>query len=132
MSTTHLNLAAFTALQTGSLFGYSQGFIGGILVLPSFLRHFSLYDLPATDRAGQQAQIVLVWIVGAFFGVIAGIPVCKRLGRKWCLSMSAGFYVIGAALQLAGGSLSVFEVGRLLNGLGVGMGTLVTPSMSLP
>ena len=38
-------------------------------------------------------------------------------------------YVLGAALQMVNinGSLRVFDAGRLLNGLGVGAGTLVSP-----
>jgi hypothetical protein len=38
-------------------------------------------------------------------------------------------YVLGTALQLVNvnGNVLVFEAGRLLNGLGVGAGTLVSP-----
>ena len=119
--------------MTSALFGYSSGFIGGVLVLPSFLRHFDLFGLSPRDTATVQARLVLGWLIGAFFGVPLGIPVCQRLGRRACLNMSALLYVIGAAMQLANpnipaeSGLRLFEAGRFVNGLGVGAGTLVSP-----
>jgi MFS family permease len=124
-----LYFAALIACLTAALFGYSVGFIGGLLVLPSFLHHFHLDTLPALDLAIAQSRIVSVWLVGALFGVPLGMPVCARWGRRSCLCFSALLYVLGTALQLVdvGGNVLVFEAGRLLNGLGVGVGTLVSP-----
>lgn len=122
-----LYLSALTACLTSALFGYSVGFIGGLLVLPSFLSHFHLSDLPPTLLAAAQSRIVTIWLVGALMGVPLGIPVCSRWGRRSCLGMSAVLYVVGAVLQLVGGGINLFEVGRLVNGVGVGVGTLVSP-----
>lgn len=134
MSKFNLYLAATISLQTGATFGYSVGFVGGVLVLPSFLRHFHLSDLPSSDLARAQSLVVSSWIVGACFGVPCGIPVCRWYGRKVGLLVSAVLYLIGAFLQLLdlssmGLDLGVqgFEFGRLANGLGVGLGTLVAP-----
>lgn len=56
------------------------------------------------------------------------MPVCSSYGRKAGLRMSALLYVLGAALQVSGyGGVRGFEVGRAVNGLGVGVGTLVSP-----
>jgi MFS family permease len=122
-----LYLAAVTACLTAALFGYSVGFIGGVLVLPSFLRHFGLDGLSKPDLAAAQARTVTIWITGALFGVPLGMPICSRVGRRWCLRFSALLYVLGAALQLASQEEGLFDVARLLNGLGVGAGTLVSP-----
>jgi MFS family permease len=133
MSNSRLYFAASVACMTAALFGYSVGFIGGVLVLPSFLRHFNLFSLSPSESASTQARIVLVWLIGAFLGVPLGIPACSRLGRRMCLNLSAALYVVGAAMQLvdldlpAGRALALFEVGRFVNGLGVGAGTLVSP-----
>jgi MFS family permease len=128
-SNAHMYIAACIACLTASLFGCFVGFIGGVLVLPSFLRSFRLDDLPARELAAAESQIVTLWPVGAFLGVPLGMPICSRLGRKICLLFSAMLYVLGPAVQLAiaNGSLAVFEAGRLLNGLGVGAGTLASP-----
>lgn len=130
-SNKHLYISALTACLTAALFGYSVGFIGGVLVLPSFLTHFHLNTLSPSLLAIAQSRIVSVWLFGALLGVPLGMPVCSRLGRKYCLLFSAVLYVLGAVLQLAdvggNGLVEVFEAGRFLNGLGVGVGTLVSP-----
>ena len=128
-SNARLYAAASIACLTASLFGYSVGFIGGVLVLPSFLQSFHLNNLPASELASVESRIVTLWLVGALFGVPLGMPICSRLGRKSCLLFSALLYVLGAAMQLASskGNLGVSEVGCLLNGLGVGAGTLASP-----
>ncbi len=128
-SNARLYLSALIACLTASLFGYSVGFIGGVLVLPSFLHHFHLDIHPPIDLAIAQSRIVSIWLVGALVGVPLGMPVCSRWGRKRCLGFSAGLYVLGSVLQLVdvGGNVGVFEAGRFLNGLGVGAGTLVSP-----
>ncbi|RDW66868.1 hypothetical protein BP5796_09617 [Coleophoma crateriformis] len=128
-SNKNLYMSALIACMTSALFGYSVGFIGGLLVLPSFLQHFHLSSLPASALATAQARIVTVWLVGALFGVPLGMPICARWGRKPCLVFSAALYVLGTVLQLLdfGGRIEAFEIGRLINGLGVGAGTLVSP-----
>jgi MFS family permease len=129
MGNQNLYLAASVACLTGALFGYSVGFVGGLIVLPSFQHHFSLDHLKPSELASSQAIVVSSWIVGAFFGVPVGMPICSRLGRKACLLFTAVLYILGAILQLVDvhSALGVFEAGRFLNGLGVGAGTLVSP-----
>ncbi|OCL07003.1 general substrate transporter [Glonium stellatum] len=125
----NLYLAAVVACLTGALFGYSVGFIGGILVLPSFLHHFRLDSLPPDSLASATSGTVTIWLVGALIGVPLGMPVCSRWRRRRCLSFCSTLYVLGTALQMVNvnGSLRVFDAGRLLNGVGVGAGTLVSP-----
>jgi MFS family permease len=125
---TTLYTSALIAGLTAALFGYSVGFIGGIIVLPSFLEHFSPSSLSPAARASTQAQIITSWLVGALFGVPLGMPFCSRFGRKGCLFLAGGLYVLGAGMQLLDfGGVGGFEVGRVLNGLGVGVGTLGGP-----
>jgi MFS family permease len=128
-SNRNLYFAATVACLTGALFGYSVGFIGGILVLPSFLHDFSLGTLPKEKLAAAISGTVSAWLVGALIGVPLGMPVCSRWGRRSCLALSALLYVLGTAIQICSisGSLALFDFGRLLNGLGVGAGTLVSP-----
>jgi MFS family permease len=127
-SNRNLYLAAAVACMTASLFGYSVGFIGGILVLPSFLHHFGLDQLSTGDLAAAQAATVTSWLVGTLIGVVAAMPIYANTGRKPCLLFCSALYILGASLQISGvGGIAVFDVGRLLNGVGVGAGTLVSP-----
>ncbi|GAM84753.1 hypothetical protein ANO11243_027540 [Dothideomycetidae sp. 11243] len=127
-SNRNLYLAASVACLTAALFGYSVGFIGGILVLPSFLHHFGLDSLDPDGLASATSGTVSIWLLGALLGVPAGMPVCSRLGRRACLNLSAVMYCIGVAMQLVDiQSLLLFDAGRFVNGLGVGAGTLASP-----
>jgi len=110
------------------LFGYAVGFIGGEIVLPSFISTFPLDHLPPSQLASARLLAVTAWIVGALAGVPLGKPVCSGLGRRLCLQFAAVLYIIGAALEVFScGKLWLFDVGRFVNGTGVGVGTLVSP-----
>lgn len=138
MDPRNIYLTAAIASNTACMFGYGTGYIGGILVLPSFNRHFALDQVSEHDRAAVQSLIVSIWLLGAFIGVLCAFPVCSRLGRRKCLIFCAFIYVLGVALQLEpnAGSIIAFDAGRLLSGIGVGAGTLVAPlyisEISLP
>ncbi|CAK7233759.1 hypothetical protein SBRCBS47491_008720 [Sporothrix bragantina] len=142
MSTRNVYQSAGIASSTAWMFGYGTGYIGGILVLPSFSHHFHLHP---HDRAGVQSLIISIWLLGAFFGVLCAQPVCARLGRRRCLVVCAAIYTAGVVFQLLSVTepessvtvnLIIFELGRLLSGAGVGVGTLVAPlyitEISLP
>lgn len=128
MSSSRLYLAASTACLTSAFFGYSVGFIGGILVLPSFLHYFGLDVLSRADAAAATSGTVLAWLLGALIGVPMGMPVCSRWGKRACLALAAAVYCLGVGLQLLDvRSLVLFDAGRFVNGIGVGVGTLVSP-----
>jgi hypothetical protein len=66
-SNKRLYLAALVACLTAALFGYSVGFIGGVLVLPSFLHHFHLDDrlgMACWGAAGCPARYAGLFEVG--------------------------------------------------------------------
>lgn len=124
----NLYIAAAVSCLTAGLFGYSVGFIGGVIVLPSFLSQFHLNNVSPHELAAARSLAVTAWIVGALIGVPTAMPVCSRLGRRWCLQFAAVLYVCGAVMQvLSSGNLVLFEIGRLINGMAVGAGTLVSP-----
>lgn len=130
MSLRNLYLAAAIACTTACMFGYGTGFIGGILVLPSFNHHFGLDHLGRNDLAAAQSVIVSVWLLGACIGVVLALRVCSSQGRRACLLFCASTYVLGAVMQLiptGSRTIALFDAGRLLSGIGVGAGTLVSP-----
>lgn len=127
-SNRNLHLAASIACLSSALLGYSMGFVGGEIVLPSFLTSFGLNDLPIEDLALARSVSVTAWIVGALFGVPLSMPVCSKFGRRRCLQFSATLYTAGAMLELfSWDSLKVFEGGRFINGMGTGAATLALP-----
>lgn len=127
-SNRNLYLAAIISCLSSGLLGYSMGFIGGEIVLPSFLASFHLEDLSTSELALARSVSVTAWIVGALVGVPAAMPICSKFGRRLCLQFSAVVYVVGAVLQVfSSNDLRLFEVGRLINGCGTGAATLALP-----
>src|ERR1700753_2367040 len=102
-SNQNLYFSAAVACLTGALFGYSVGFIGGVLVLPSFLHHFHLDELQPGPLASARSLTVSTWLLGALVGVPSGIPTCNRLGRRSCLALCGILYISGVAIQLVDG-----------------------------
>ncbi|KAL2825104.1 general substrate transporter [Aspergillus pseudoustus] len=129
MSLSNLYLTTALACTTACMFGYGTGYIGGVLALPSFTHYFGLDTLPPNARAAAESFTISLWLLGALLGVLTAIPVCSRLGRARALTLCAGTYTLGAALQAVppSHSLAFFNTGRLVNGIGVGAGTLATP-----
>ena len=122
----NLYLAAMVACLTGALFGYSV--LHWQHPCLAFLHLFRLNRL-LESLASATSGTVSIWLVGALIGVPLGMPVYSQWGIRRCLSFCSTLYVLGAALQMVNinGSFCVFDAGRLLNGLGVGAGTLVSP-----
>lgn len=113
-----------------------MGIIGGILVLPSFSSHFGLENLSDEALANARTRIVILWLVGAALGALAPVML-RNVSRKKGLGCAGGFYVIGAVVMVCAGvgegtlmgGRGWFELGRFVNGIGVGVGTLVGPML---
>ena len=91
---------------------------------------FSDADTPAADKANANlsANIVSVMQAGAFFGALFAFPLADKFGRKPGLFGAAVFALIGGLMQAAAsGHLSVLYVGRVIEGLGLGAATMLTP-----
>ncbi|KAG8861400.1 hypothetical protein FRB96_002849 [Tulasnella sp. 330] len=124
-------MTAFAAFG-GILFGYDTGSIGGIKVMPDFLKTFGKAGL-AADGIGyglttaNESLIVSILSAGTFFGALLSSPMGDILGRKWGIITATGVFVIGVILQIAALNLGVFVVGRVFAGLGVGMVSCLIP-----
>ena len=79
--------------------------------------------------ANLSANIVSVMQAGAFFGALLANPVSDRFGRKTGLLLAAVFAAVGGMMQAASsGSLGCLYAGRVIEGLGLGAATMLTPT----
>ncbi|EMC90847.1 hypothetical protein BAUCODRAFT_127531 [Baudoinia panamericana UAMH 10762] len=100
-------LLACASCFGGTLFGVDIGIIGGVL----------------------SANIVSVMQAGAFAGALLANPIADRYGRKPGLLTAATFAAIGGLMQAASsGSLGALYAGRVIEGLGLGAATMLTPT----
>lgn len=115
---TYAFLIAFVAAVGGFLFGYDLVIISGAQI---FLKQqFHLSDEAfgfATGSAG----------IGCMMGPFLGSILCDRIGRKKTLFLASllfGISAIGTALPQ---SITVFNIFRIMGGVGVGLCSLASP-----
>jgi len=116
----------------GVLFGYDTGTIGGILVMPYWLRLFATPGVvdaqgDPTLTPAQSSEIVSILSAGTFFGALFAAPTGDFLGRRWGLIASTGVFTLGVILQTAATAIPLFVAGRFFAGFGVGMISALIP-----
>ncbi|KAI5302780.1 hypothetical protein KEM56_000361 [Ascosphaera pollenicola] len=138
-----LNLAiSFIAGLDFFLFGYDQGVTGGLLDMPSFVKHFEPINRTKTylaqwpddvrqaedsHRATVQGITVASYNLGCFCGAVFTIFLGNYFGRKKTIFIGSFIMTVGAILQCTAFSLPHLIVGRLVTGWGNGMNTSTVP-----
>jgi MFS family permease len=112
-----------------------QGVMGGLLTLPSFLKHFPQIDTAnpppgSTKSYASNIQGITVggYTLGCFFGAVATIWLGNMLGRKRTIMVGSSIMVVGAVLQASSFSLGQLIPARLITGFGNGMNTSTVPT----
>ncbi|KAJ5792022.1 uncharacterized protein N7503_008000 [Penicillium pulvis] len=109
----------------GALFGYDSGVIGGVLTFDSFQQSFKF---TAEEKTQISAIAVGIQQAGALAGCFIVWPVTNRWGRRIAMMVCSVVFCIGVVLEVIDThSLSVFYVGRVVCGLGVGASATVIP-----
>ena len=82
------------------MFGYNNGVIAGVLVLPSFYHDFHLPPVGTASYNNITSNIVSFLQIGGLVGAVGTFPAMKYWGRKVALAIAAAVYLVGAALQV--------------------------------
>ncbi|EXJ72395.1 uncharacterized protein A1O5_04899 [Cladophialophora psammophila CBS 110553] len=119
--------AALLASFGGFSFGYDQGVISLILVMPQFHEQFPKIA-PDAPRYGFNVGVMTGLLeLGAFIGCLCLPYLADHLSRKWGLTVATCFFCIGAVIQTASHNYNTLVAGRFIGGIGVG-----TLAMSAP
>lgn len=119
---TPLNVAITCASGAGFLlFGYDQGFFGGILTNSAFLDQFKN---PGPTLTG---QIVALYDVGCMMGCLLSMFYGDRLGRRRAILFGTTILIIGAIIQSSSYTVAQIIIGRIVAGLGNGLNTTTIP-----
>ncbi|KAI9279697.1 general substrate transporter [Umbelopsis sp. AD052] len=113
-------VAAFASIG-GFLFGYDQGVMSGIIVMPYWTHYF---DNPNDVMTG---FIVSIYLLGAFVGGLFAGPISERIGRKRSIQLASIIFTLGSALQAGAISTQMLLGGRFVQGLGIGMYSMNVP-----
>ncbi|KAH6986719.1 general substrate transporter [Ilyonectria destructans] len=107
--------AAFLASLGGFSFGYDQGVISIINVMPLFHHAY-----PQAKTAFGTGFMTGMLLLGAFFGCIFMPYLCDKVSRKWALTIVVIIFDIGAIIQTAATTYGMLVAGRAIGGIGVG------------
>lgn len=116
--------AAFLASLGGFSFGYDQGVISIINVMPQFIAAY-----PELEQGGLYTGLMTAMLeLGAFLGCFFMPWLADKISRKWALSVVVVIFCIGAIIQTSAQSYGALVFGRFFGGIGVGTLALVGPN----
>lgn len=114
--------AAFLASLGGFSFGYDQGVMGIVNVLPQFHA-----VIPQAATAFGKGLMTGMLLLGAFVGCWFYPYVSDRWSRKKALFVSSVIFVLGGVIQTASYDYATLVVGRAIGGVGTGTLALGAP-----
>lgn len=118
--------AAFAAIG-GMVFGYDQGVVSVILVMPDFLDRFVRVSETASGAGFWKGLMTAMIELGALIGAINQGWIADKISRKYSIVVAVGTFTIGSILQTASVDYSMLVIGRLIGGIGIGMLSMVAP-----
>lgn len=109
------------ASVSGLMFGYDTGYISSVLVSVG-------EDLDGkTLSTGQMELISAATSMGALLAATFGGVLVDLIGRKLTVILCDALFIIGALIQFLSWRVSSMVWGRLIMGVGVGIGSLCSP-----
>lgn len=91
------------------------------MILPSFSDYMNF------STATRAASSAIMWIGGAAIAPFGG-PLLDSYGRKKGILGAVAISSVGVALQTSAQNAAMFMVGRLILGMGVGLGSIACPT----
>lgn len=109
--------AVFASLNS-VLLGYDVGVMSGAII-------FIQEDLKITEV--QEEVLVGILSILSLLGSLAGGKTSDAIGRKWTMALAALVFQIGAAIMTLAPTFQVLLIGRILAGVGIGLGVMIAP-----
>ncbi|GLI82198.1 hypothetical protein PoHVEF18_010605 [Penicillium ochrochloron] len=112
--------AALLASFGGFSFGYDQGVISLMLVMPQFIDQFPQIGENAPNYGFNKGFLTGMLELGAFLGCLLFPYLADKISRKWGITVATAFFTIGALIQTSAQNYDSLVAGRLIGGIGVG------------
>ncbi|KAL2937706.1 putative polyol transporter 4 [Bienertia sinuspersici] len=107
---------AFFASVNSVLLGYDVGVMSGAII-------FIQEELKITEV--QQEVLVGCLSIVSLIGSLAGGRISDAIGRKWTMAIGAIIFQLGALIMTIAHSFEILMIGRLLSGIGIGLGATI-------
>ncbi|KAF8706957.1 hypothetical protein AX14_013755 [Amanita brunnescens Koide BX004] len=113
-------LCACLASIGGLSFGYDQGVIANVLVMPDFVKRWPITPL-------QIGSMTAILELGALLGALSAGIYADRFSRRHAIFTACAVFCVGSSFQCAAQSLSDIFIGRAIGGIGVGALSTLSP-----
>ncbi|OCL07237.1 MFS sugar transporter [Glonium stellatum] len=123
-------VTVFVALGSFT-YGYCASVIGSTIGQPGWYSYFNLppqgepgYSTTTTHAIGTANGL---FSAGGAVGALFMMWSCEKFGRKVNIQLGAALSVLGGALQGGAAALGMFQAGRFISGMGIGVLVTVCP-----
>jgi sugar porter (SP) family MFS transporter len=132
----NIYVIAATAVIGGSLFGFDIASMSAQLEMPAYKCYFNQGPKgpPFTNdtecsgpKSLNQGGITAAMPAGSWLGALISGPLSDRLGRKTSIMIGCVIWLIGSTIICASQNVAMLVVGRIINGLAVGIESAQVP-----
>ncbi|KAF9017163.1 hypothetical protein BGZ52_005290, partial [Haplosporangium bisporale] len=109
------------ATMGGMLFGFDISSMSGVVGTQRYQEYF---NYPSSSLQG---GIVASMAAGSFLGALLAGPFGDKFSRKRTIMLAAMIWIIGSIIQCASVNVSMLIVGRIVNGVAVGLASMIVP-----
>ncbi|KAF9931781.1 hypothetical protein FBU30_009585 [Linnemannia zychae] len=109
------------ATMGGMLFGFDISSMSGVVGTERYQNYFN------HPSSSLQGGIVASMAAGSFFGALLAGPLGDKISRKRTIMLAATIWIIGSIIQCAAQNTSMLIVGRIINGVSVGLASMIVP-----
>ncbi|KAF9539152.1 hypothetical protein EC957_005763 [Mortierella hygrophila] len=109
------------ATMGGMLFGFDISSMSGVV---GTQRYQDFFNHPSSSLQG---GIVASMAAGSFCGALLAGPFGDKFSRKRTIMLAASIWIIGSIIQCASVNVAMLVVGRVINGVAVGLASMIVP-----
>ncbi|XP_020292407.1 facilitated trehalose transporter Tret1-like isoform X2 [Pseudomyrmex gracilis] len=84
-------------------------------------------DVPVKITDDESSWIVSLTVIGSMIGPFLGASLADRYGRKRCLLLASGFFIVGWTTVFFAQSVEALYISRVILGIGVGISYTTNP-----
>ncbi|KAG0280921.1 hypothetical protein BGZ95_007956 [Linnemannia exigua] len=109
------------ATMGGMLFGFDISSMSGVVGTDRYQDYFN------HPSSSLQGGIVASMAAGSFCGALLAGPLGDKISRKRTIMLAATIWIIGSIIQCAAVNVAMLVVGRIINGVAVGLASMIVP-----
>ncbi|KAF9967100.1 hypothetical protein BGZ70_000134 [Mortierella alpina] len=109
------------ATMGGMLFGFDISSMSGVVGTARYQEYFN------HPSSSLQGGIVASMAAGSFAGALMAGPLGDKISRRRTIMLASLIWIVGSIIQCAAVNASMLIVGRIINGVAVGLASMIVP-----